>query len=126
MSVAKLASFLMCKDTFGFKQMNSKANNEAPNLWRNSLVMLGLLTANIIINHRFVSRFVSLRAPLGTDPCDGVGLFAGITIVYRSWLHVADVQRSHPSAPLRYLYIVRSQQAVLFAMFISSRRRSLL
>jgi hypothetical protein len=100
--------------------MDSTANNESSKLWRNSLVMLGLLAAHVIINHRFVSRFVSLRAPLGTDPCDGVDLFAGITIVF---IAIGSTLRMfsghHSSSPLRYLYIVRSQQAVLFAIFIT-------
>jgi hypothetical protein len=96
--------------------MNLTANYEPTNLWRNSLVMLGLVAAHIIINHRLVS----LRAPLGTDPCDGVNLFAGITIVL---IAIGSTLRMfnghHSSSPLRYLYIVRSQQAVLFAIFIT-------
>jgi hypothetical protein len=116
MSVARLASFLMCKDPFGFKQMNSTANNESPNLWRNSLVMLGLLTAHVIINHRFVS----LGAPVGTDPCDGVNGFAFFTIVFIAIGSTLRMFSGHQSSsPLRYLYIVRSQQAVLFAIFIT-------
>jgi hypothetical protein len=59
-------------------------------------------------------------APVGTDPCDGVNAFAFFTIVF---IAIASTLRmfsgNHSSSPLRYLYIVRSQQAVLFAIFIT-------
>jgi hypothetical protein len=107
----------MCKDTYRFKQMNSTANSESTNLWRNSLIMLGLFTAHVIINHRLVSLGV---APVGTDPCDGVNAYAFITVAF---IAIGSTLRMfsghHSSSPLRYLYIVRSQLAVLFAIFIT-------
>jgi hypothetical protein len=96
--------------------MNLTANYESTNLWRNSLVMFGLFAAHIISSHKLAS----LGAPVGTDPCDGVNLFAGITIAF---IAIGSILRMfsghHSSSPLRYLYIVRSQQAVLFAIFIT-------
>jgi hypothetical protein len=97
--------------------MNSTANNESPKLWRNSLVMLGLLSAHVIINHRLVSRRV---AGVGTDPCDAVNAFAFYTIAFIAIASLLRIFSSHhSSSPLRYLYIVRSQLAVLFAIFIT-------
>jgi hypothetical protein len=97
--------------------MNLTANYESTNLWRNSLVMFGLFTAHVIINHRLASLGV---APVGTDPCDGVNGFAFITIAF---IAIGSILRMfsghHSSSPLRYLYTVRSQQAVLFAIFIT-------
>ena len=96
--------------------MEPSANNESPRLWPNALVMLALLAAHIIINHRFVS----VRAPVGTDPCDGVNAFAFYTIAFiaiGSLLRM--LSRRHLSPALRYLFTVRSQQAVLFAIFIT-------
>ena len=96
--------------------MNSTASNESTNLWRNSLIMLGLLTAHLIMNHRLAS----LRAPVGTDPCDGVNGFAFFTIVFIAIGSTLQMfSGHHSSSSLRYLYIVRSQQAVLFAIFIT-------
>jgi hypothetical protein len=104
----------MCKDTSGFEQMNSTANSESTNLWRNSLVMLGLFAAHVIIH-----RLVSLGA-LGTDPCDGVNAFAFSTIAFIAIGFTLRMFSGHnSSSPLRYLYIVRSQLAVLFAIFIT-------
>jgi hypothetical protein len=97
--------------------MDLTANNEPINLWRSPLVMFGLIIAHLIINHRLVSLRV---AGVGTDPCDAVNAFAFFTIAF---IAIASLLRmfggSHSSFPLRYLYIVRSQQAVLFAIFIT-------
>jgi len=107
---------LMCKDTYRIKQMNPTANYESTNLWRNSLVILGLVIAHVIISHRLAS----LGAPVGTDPCDGVNLFAGITVLFIAIGSILRMfSRQNSSSPLRYLYIVRSQLAVLFAIFIT-------
>lgn len=96
--------------------MDLTGNYESPRLWPNALVMLGLLAAHIIINHGFVS----LRAPVGTDPCDGVNAFAFYTIAFIALGSLVRMLRvRHASSPLRYLFTVRSQQAVLFAIFIT-------
>ncbi len=96
--------------------MDLATNNESPRLWPNALVMVGLLAAHIIINHGFVS----VRAPVGTDPCDGVNAFAFYTIAYIAiGSLVRMLSRHYASPPLRYLFTVRSQQAVLFAIFIT-------
>lgn len=96
--------------------MDPAANHASPKLWPNALVMLGLLAADIIINHGFVS----VRAPVGTDPCDGVNAFAFYTIAF---IAIGSLLRMligrDSSSPLRYLFTVRSQQAVLFAIFIT-------
>ena len=96
--------------------MDLTANDESPKLWPNALVMVGLLAAHIIINHGFVS----VRAPVGTDPCDGVNAFAFYTIAF---IAIGSLLRMligrHSSPALRYLFAVRSQQAVLFAIFIT-------
>jgi hypothetical protein len=97
--------------------MNLMADDKPTKLWRNSLVMLGLFAAHIIINHRLVSLGVH---GVGTDPCDAVNLFAGISIlliVIGSLWRISSGR--HSSSPLRYLYAVRCQQAVLFAIFIT-------
>ena len=113
----RLALTVMCKDTSGFKQMTQSANNDAIKLWPNSLVMLGLVPAHIIVNRKLVSLGV---APVGTDPCDGVNLFAFFTIVFIAIGSTPRLFNSHySSSPLRYLYVVRSQLAVLFAIFIT-------
>lgn len=96
--------------------MDLTGNYESPRLWPNALVMLGLLAAHIIINHRFVS----LRTPVGTDPCDGVNAFAFYTIAFIAVGSLLRMLRVRPaSSPFRYLFTVRSQQAVLFAIFIT-------
>jgi hypothetical protein len=86
-------------------------------LWRNSVVMLILFFAHVMTNRRLA--FLGV-APVGTDPCDGVNAFAFFTIVF---IAIGSTLRMfsghHSSSPLRYLYIVRSQQAVLFAIFIT-------
>jgi hypothetical protein len=96
--------------------MDLTVNHESPRLWPNALVILGLLAAHILINHRFVF----LRAPVGTDPCDAVNAFAFYTIAF---IAIGSALRMlggrHSSPPLRYLFTVRSQQAVLFAIFIT-------
>jgi hypothetical protein len=112
----------MCEDTSGLKQMNLTPKNESTKLWRNSLVMLGLLIAHIIINHRlvFLGRSHHFVNAVGTDPCDAVNLFAGISILFiviGSLLTISSGQ--HSSSPLRYLSTVRSQVAVLFAIFVT-------
>jgi hypothetical protein len=71
----------------------------------------------IIVNRKLVSLGV---APVGTDPCDGVNLFAFFTIVFIAIGSTPRLFNSHySSSPLRYLYVVRSQLAVLFAIFIT-------
>ena len=79
--------------------MNLTANDKPTKLWRNSLVMLGLFTAHIIINHRLVLHRV---AGVGTDPCDAVNLFAGISILF---IAIGSLWRissgRHSSSPLR-------------------------
>lgn len=97
--------------------MNLTADDKPTKLWRNSLVMLGLFAAHIIINRRLVSLGVH---GVGTDPCDAVNLFAGISILFIVIGSLWKISsRRHSSSPLRYLYTVRSQQAVLFAIFIT-------
>ncbi len=97
--------------------MNVMARDRPTGLWRNSVVMLLLLFAHVI-THRKLS-FMGV-APVGTDPCDGVNAFAFFTIVF---IAIGSILRmvsgNHSWSPMRYLYIVRSQQAVLFAMFIT-------
>ena len=107
----------MCEDSSGVKRLDLTPKNEPIKLWRNSLVMLGLFVAHIIINHRLGS----LRAGgIGSDPCDAVNLFAGISILF---IVIGSLFRMssgrHSSSDLRYLYAVRAQLAVLFAIFIT-------
>jgi hypothetical protein len=94
--------------------MNLTKTGEPTNLWRNSVVMFGLFAAHFIIGHRLVSRRVG---GLGTDPCDAVNLFAFVTIAL---IAIVSLLRmfSGSSSPLRYLYVIRAQQAVLFAIFM--------
>jgi hypothetical protein len=94
--------------------MNLTKTDEPTNRWRNFIVMFGLLTAHFIIGHRLVSRRVGA---LGTDPCDAVNLFAFVTIAL---IAIVSLLRmfSGSSSPLRYLYVIRAQQAVLFAIFM--------
>ena len=97
--------------------MNLTADDKPTKLWPNSLIMFGLFIAHIIINRRLAFRGVG---PVGTDPCDAVNLYAGISILFiliGSLLRISSGH--HSSSPLRYLYTVRSQQAVLFAIFIT-------
>jgi hypothetical protein len=97
--------------------MNVMARDRPTGLWRNSVVMLILFFAHVMTNRRLA--FLGV-APVGTDPCDGVNAFAFFTIVF---IAIGSTLRMfsghHSSSPLRYLYIVRSQQAVLFAIFIT-------
>jgi len=97
--------------------MNLKAKDESTNLWLISLVLFVPFAAHLIINHKLAHLGV---APVGTDPCDGVNAFSFITIAF---VAIASAVRRfrdrHSSSPLRYLYIVRSQQAVLFATFVA-------
>ena len=86
-------------------------------LWRNSVVMLILLSAHVM-THRKLS-FIGV-APVGTDPCDGVNAFAFFTIVFIAIGSIPRMFSDNRSwSPVRYLYIVRSQQAVLFVLFIT-------
>jgi hypothetical protein len=93
------------------------ANRERISLWPNSLVMIGLFTAHVIIQHRLV--FLGV-APVGTDPCDGVNAYAFIAIAFiamGSILRMLWGRRSLPS--MQYLHDIRSLQAVLYAIFIT-------
>jgi hypothetical protein len=94
--------------------MNFTKTDEPIKLWRNSVVMFGLFAAHFIVQHRLVSRRVG---GLGTDPCDAVVLFAFVTIAL---IAIVSLLRmfSGSSSPLRYLYVIRAQQAVLFAIFM--------
>lgn len=94
--------------------MNLTKTDEPTNRWRNFIVMFGLFTAHFVIGHRLVSRRVGA---LGTDPCDAVNLFAFVTIAL---IAIVSLLRmfSGSSSPLRYLYVIRAQQAVLFAIFM--------
>jgi hypothetical protein len=95
--------------------MNLAKTDKPTNLWRNSVVMLGLFTAHFIVQHRLHSHRVY---GVGTDPCDAVNLFAFCTITL---IAIVSLLRmfSGSSSPLRYLYVIRAQQAVLFAFFMT-------
>jgi hypothetical protein len=55
-----------------------------------------------------------------TDPCDGVNAYAFIAIAFISVASVLRMLRGrHPSLSTKHLYSVRSQQGVLFAIFIT-------
>ena len=117
MPVTRLIS-LMCEDSSGVNRLDLTPKNEPINLWRNSLVMLGLFVAHIIINHRLGSFRV---AGIGSSSlCDAFSIFAGISILF---IVVGSLFRMssgrHSSSDLRYLYAVRAQLAVLFAIFIT-------
>jgi hypothetical protein len=79
--------------------------------------MLMLFFAHVTINRRLVSLEV---APVGTDPCDGVNLFAFFAIAF---IAIGSILRMFSgrglASPVRDLYSLRSQQAVLFAIFIT-------
>jgi hypothetical protein len=94
--------------------MHSAATDEPTNLWHPAVVMLGLCIAHFIVQHRLVS----LRVGLGTDPCDAVNLFAFSAIALIA-IHSLLRLFIGSSSPLRYLYVIRAQQAVLFAIFIT-------
>jgi hypothetical protein len=94
--------------------MNLAKTDKPTNLWRNSVVIFGLFTAHFIVQHRLVSLRVH---GIGTDPCDGVVLFAFCTIALIAILSLLRMF-SGSSSPLRYLYVIRAQQAVLFAIFM--------
>jgi hypothetical protein len=97
--------------------MNVMAGDKPTGLWRNSVVMLVLVIAHVMINRRLVSLGV---APVGTDPCDGVNLFAFFAIAFIAIGSIFRMFSGHGSSPpLRDLYCLRSQQAVLFAIFIT-------
>jgi len=97
--------------------MNVMARDRPTGLWRNSVVMLILVFAHVLTNRRLT--FLGV-APVGTDPCDGVNAFAFFTIVFIAiGSTLRRISGHHSSSPLRYLYIVRSQLAVLFAIFIT-------
>lgn len=97
--------------------MNLTANDEPSNLWRSLLLVFGLFIAYVLVKHRLV---VLRVAPVRTDPCDAVNAFAILTIAFIAFASLLRMfSSSHPSSPLRYLYIVRSQQAVLFAIFLT-------
>jgi hypothetical protein len=78
------------------------------------LLCLDFFAAHFIIQHRLVSQRVK---GIGTDPCDAVVLFAFFTIALIAIISLLRVFRGS-SSPLRYLYVVRSQQAVLLAIFM--------
>jgi hypothetical protein len=95
--------------------MNLKVNS--PDLKRNSVVVLGLIIVHLVVKHKLVHLKLP---PLRLDPCDAVGAFALITIalivvgfLYRTF------NRYLPSPALQYLYVARSQQAVVLAILIT-------
>ena len=93
------------------------ANRERITLWLNSLVMIGLFMAHVIILHRFVFLGVT---PVRTDPCDGVNAYAFIAIAF---IAIGSILRMvwgrHPLPSVQHLRNIRSQQAVLYAIFIT-------
>jgi hypothetical protein len=97
--------------------MNLVATDEPTKLWRNSLVMGGLLITHLLIKHRLVFLRVD---PVRTDPCDAVNAFAFFSIAF---IAIGSLLRmfigDHSSSSLRYLYTVRCQLAGLFAIFIA-------
>ncbi|HEY3706361.1 MAG TPA: hypothetical protein VGL22_14965 [Terracidiphilus sp.] len=97
--------------------MNVMARDKPTGLWYNSVVMLALVIAHVMINRRLVSLGV---APVGTDPCDGVNAFAFFAIVFIAIGSIVRLFSGHGSSfPVRDLYSLRSQQAALFAIFIT-------
>jgi hypothetical protein len=95
--------------------MNPTTDDERARLWPNSVVIFGLLTAHLIIKHKLVSLNVG---PVRTDPCDGVNVFAFVSIacVVFGWLRRSS---RPPPLALRFLYALRSQQAALLAILIA-------
>jgi hypothetical protein len=93
--------------------MNLTKTDEPTNVWYPVVVMLGLFIAHFIVQHRLVPRGVGL----GTDPCDAVNLFAFSAIALIAILSLLRMFVGS-SSPLRYLYVIRAQQAVLFAIFM--------
>lgn len=86
-------------------------------LWPNSLLMFALFMTHVITLHRLTSLGV---APVGTDPCDGVNAYAFIAIVFISIVSILRIVAGANSlSSAKYLHNVRSQQAVLYAIFIT-------
>jgi hypothetical protein len=97
--------------------MTSTPDYQRTRLWLNSLLIIGLFAAHVVTQHRFVSLSV---APVRTDPCDAVNAYAFIAIAFIliAWIwRIFRAAYLSPSA--RYLCAARSQQAALFAIFMT-------
>ena len=93
------------------------AGDKPTGWWRNSVVMLVLFIVHVNVNWRLAFLRV---APVGTDPCDGVNAFAFIVIAFIAIGSILRRFGGHgSSSPVRDLYSLRSQQAALFAFFIT-------
>lgn len=96
---------------------NVASKDESTNGWRYSLGMFALFIAHVISQHRLV--FLGV-ASVRTDPCDGVNAFAFYAMALIALGSIARLFSPRHSTSLRYyLYTIRSQQAVLFALFIT-------
>jgi hypothetical protein len=99
--------------------MNLTANSQPTSLKSNSAVIIALITVFLITKHSLVALNVP---PLRSDPCDAVGAFALITIIFIVITSLVRAFDRHPkslSSALLPLYLLRSQQAVVLAVFIT-------
>ena len=101
--------------------MTVTANRERTRLWPNSLVMIGLFTAHVIIQHRLVSLGVT---PVSTDPCDAVNAYAFVAIMFIGIVSILRMLRVRNSLPsLEYLHNIRSSRQFCSPSSLLLRRR---
>lgn len=96
--------------------MDLIATSAPTSLKRNSAAVFGLITVLLITKRSLVLLKVP---PLRSDPCDAVGAFALITIAFVVVVSSFDRYRKGPLSALQGLYDLRSQQAVVLAVFIT-------